>query len=163
MKNTINKNILGNIKMYSSSKKPIFANVGDAFYDKKNNYILIYDGNQWTPMETIEEKNKQTNREEKIDDLLDNDKFEPENFGFSGTGDSKKHIFKHVNDTYEIIQDAIYPNFYMIRLVNFNSQPFIYYRGKIPTNKFALEIFKNMNFGFLPIVHREMNISDLLD
>lgn len=159
MKNVNLNNVLNGNTWLDS--KPEFAEVGDTYYDTISGSILVYDGTGWVMIQSAKDKYKKINREEAIDELLENDEFEPEYFGFSGTNNSRKHIFKYENVTYEIMRDTVHSNFFTISESAYDG--LVYYRGKIPTNKFALQLFMNMNFVFLPIVHREIKISDLLD
>jgi hypothetical protein len=143
--------------------KPDYPEVGDVWYDSFLDELSVFNGQEWLIIDSAQ-MSKQDRREDTIDDLLDNDEFDPYYFGFeSNENPTNRYYFNYDQDTYEIIRDRVHSNFYIVRLFNQKFDNLVYYRGKIPTNKFALELFKNMNFGFLPIVHREIKISDILD
>ena len=148
------------------NSKPLHPCEGDVYHDTELGTLLFFEGSTWLTIINTEEGYKYINREKQIDELLENDKFDPEYFGFSGTGNSRLYKFEYGSITYDIVQDSTHDNFYKVSehdTCGRFDEPVVYYRGKIPTNKFALQLFMNMNFGFLPIVHREMKISDLLD
>lgn len=133
MKNAINNG------MTFLDSMPEFAEVGDVHYNSSNGMILIFDGRQWIPVQSNADKRKAIDREESIDELLDNTEFDPEYFGFEDKCDSYdfRYTFEYDSNTYEIIKDKIHSNFFLVRSISESFNTLVYYRGKIPTNRFA--------------------------
>ncbi len=134
---------------------------GDVYYDVTEGAIHIFDGSCWLITSSLLDSKKIEIRESIIDSLLADEKFEPEHFGFKrSTLNSFTYTFKYGNNTCEVIEDIESHNFTITMDISKLLTPTVYYHGNIPTNNFALELFKNMNFSFLPIVQREIKMTD---
>ncbi len=140
---------------------------GDVYIDDISGTFNLYVNAQWIQIETIHE-DKAAKREKTIDELLLNVDFDPEYFGFKpipGIIKSSKidrWEYKYSEMTFVIEQSGV-TFYYIYRKSSTRGRDLEYYRGNLRTNKFALELFKNMDFNFLPIIKRENNLKELLD